>query len=187
MAGAPGYKARKAAQVTAFFALKAGGSINILKVVKLLYLAEREFMDRYDEPMFYDRFVSMEHGPVPSTTLSLVDGCIEDAEWSEYISGRSDYLVGVANDSISYESLDELSRADEEVLNFLWDKFGDFDGFTLRDYTHEHCPEWEDPNGSSRPITHESVFRFLNKENGAELSKDIDEYRRLASILLASA
>ena len=54
-----GYKERKAAQTAAFFALRSGGSINILKLAKLLYLAERESMEKFDEPLFYDRLVSM--------------------------------------------------------------------------------------------------------------------------------
>jgi len=186
MIGASGYNARKAAQATAFFALKEGGSINVLKVTKLLYLAEREFMDRYDEPMFYDRFVSMDHGPVPSTTLSLIDGCADDPEWSKHISGREGYNVGLASIDISFESLDELSNADKNVLNFLWDKFGGFDRYEIRDYTHHNCPEWENPKGTSHPISHESVFKFLNKKNGAELSKDIDEHRNLANIFASA-
>src|SRR6478672_1543419 len=36
----PGYNVRKAAQVTAFFAKKEGGAIEVLKVAKLLYLAD---------------------------------------------------------------------------------------------------------------------------------------------------
>ena len=36
----PGYDLDKAAQATAFFALKAGGSINVLKLSNLLYIAE---------------------------------------------------------------------------------------------------------------------------------------------------
>ena len=55
-----GYKERKAAQVAAYFALKEQGSINVLKLAKLLYLAERESMRLFDEPMFFDRLVSME-------------------------------------------------------------------------------------------------------------------------------
>jgi hypothetical protein len=50
----PGYDVGKAAQAAAYFALKSGSSINVLKLCKLLYLAEREFMARYDTPMFYE-------------------------------------------------------------------------------------------------------------------------------------
>lgn len=186
MIGQWGYNARKAAQAAAYYALKAGGEINVLKLVKILYLTEREFMIRYDDPMFYDRFVSMDHGPVPSITLNLINGLNESEDWSEFLSGRSGHDIGVANDNISVDSLDELSRADIDVLADLWEKFSGFNRYQLRDYTHKYCPEWEDPHGSSTPIPHERVFKFLDKEDSAELSNDIEKHRHLANNLAAA-
>jgi hypothetical protein len=58
----PDYNVRKAAQVTAFFAKKQGGAIDVLKVAKLLYCS----------------IVSMPHGPVTSMTLNYINGLEED-------------------------------------------------------------------------------------------------------------
>jgi len=183
MIGEWGYNARKAAQVTAYFALRSGGKVNVLWLSKILYLTEREFMSRYDDPMFYDRFVSMDHGPVPSITLNLINGLIENEDWGQFVSPRTANEIGIANNDITLDSLDELSRADLGVLEFLWDMFSEFDKYQLRDYTHEHCPEWENPHGSSKPISHELVFKFLDKKNSEELSDDIDKHRRRANAL----
>ncbi|MGA9893403.1 MAG: type II toxin-antitoxin system antitoxin SocA domain-containing protein, partial [Xanthobacteraceae bacterium] len=76
----PGYNVRKAAQITAFFAKKEGGSIAVLKVAKLLYLADREFMAAYDLPMLFDELVSMPHGPVTSNTLNYINGMEEQRD-----------------------------------------------------------------------------------------------------------
>jgi len=73
----------KAAQVCAFFAMKAGNRINILKLMKLLYLCERESMRRFESPLIYDHFVSMDHGPVLSRTLDLLNGSSNDADCAE--------------------------------------------------------------------------------------------------------
>ena len=177
-----GYNVRKAAQVVAFFALKEGGQINVLKLSKLLYLAEREFMARYDAPMFYDRLVSMDHGPVTSVSLNLINGCLEADEWSKYVSGRSNFNVGLANSALTIEDLDEFSRADLIVLNDLWEEFGKLNKYTLRDYTHEICKEWENPHGSSTPIPHERVFKFLNKKDCDALSSEIEKHRIICSL-----
>jgi len=176
MLGAWGYNARKAAQAAAFYSLREGGDINVLKLCKLLYLTEREFMDRYDDPMFYDELVSMEHGPVPSITLNLISGHIEHEDWDAFISDRSGYSVGAA-DGVSYDSLNELSKADTKVLSYLWDKFGGMDRYQLRDYTHDNCPEWENPHGSSAPIPHARVYKNLKKDDSEALSDDIESYR----------
>jgi uncharacterized phage-associated protein len=176
----PGYNIRKAAQVTAFFAKKQGGAINVLKVAKLLYLADREFMSRYDFPILFDRFVSMPHGPVTSMTLNYIDGMEEDRDqWEAFVVGRAENKVGVSRQDMSFDELDELSDAEIHVMEATWDQFGHMSQWEIRNYTHKNCPEWEDPNGSSTPIPYERVLKFLNKENSAEIAAEIETQRSL--------
>lgn len=54
-------------------------------------------------------------------------------------------------------------------------------GRTLR-YAVEvrNCPEWEDPHGSSDPIPHERVFKFLNKPDSQALGRDVEEHRAVS-------
>lgn len=180
-----GYKERKAAQVAAYFALKEQGSINILKLAKLLYLAERESMSRFDEPMFFDRLVSMDHGPVTSIALNQVNGLSQTTDWDAYIAGRTGYNINVV-EGLAEQSLDELSKADVKILDYLWSKFGGMSQYQLRDWTHTNCPEWENPHGSSKPIPHDRVFKFLGKEQADLLSEAVIAYRAKAQMLDAS-
>lgn len=48
------FNVEKAAQITAYFALRAGGSIDELKVLKLVYIAERAYLDAYELPLTGD-------------------------------------------------------------------------------------------------------------------------------------
>jgi len=180
----PGYDVAKAAQVVAYFALKSGGKINVLKLAKLLYLADREFMIRYDEPMLYDRLVSMPDGPVTSITNNFIDGRLEARIWQTFVSPRRGYDVSAAGD-IDFEALDELSRAEVEVLEHLWSKFGSYDKYAIRDWTHNkaNVPEWEDPKGSSYDISYEKIFRLLGKPDAKALNQQIDERRKLFKVL----
>lgn len=177
-----GYKERKAAQVAAYFALEAGGSINVLKLAKLLYLAERESMSRYDEPLFFDKLVSMDYGPVTSMSLDRIKGFSESAHWTEFLTDRENHFVAINSDKTA-EDFDDLSRSDTGILQYLWGKFGNFDRFELAQWTHDNCPEWEDPRGSSKSISHSIVFKFLNKPNAETLANDISAYRNLASVM----
>lgn len=180
----PGYDVRKAAQVAAYFALQSGGRINVLKLAKLLYLSEREYMARYDAPMFYDALSSLPDGPVTSVTLNLLNGEFDDERWSAFIAGREGYDIP-ARRGISLNDLDELSRADLKVLADLWGKFGRYGRYELRDWTHvkENVPEWVDPQGSSRPIHHKDVFEHLKKPDAAELAAEVEAHRALAKSL----
>jgi uncharacterized phage-associated protein len=175
----PGYNVRKAAQVIAFFAKKAGGQINVLIATKLAYLADREFLALYDLPILFDNFVSMPHGPVPSMTLSYVNGEVfaEKAKWEEFVSARADHNIGLATPDLDFSDLDELSDAEIHVLDTIWDQFGGMGKYDLRNYTHKHCPEWEDPAGSSERIPYERVLKYLNKERSAEIAQEIESLR----------
>ena len=180
----PGYNIRKAAQVTAFFAIKQGGAIEVLKVAKLLYLADREFMSRYNFPILFDCFVSMPHGPVTSMTLNYINGMEEQRDhWEDFVVGRAGNKVGVSRQDMSFDELDELSDAEVHVLEATWDQFGHMSSWAVRNYTHANCPEWEDPHGSSNPIPYERVLKFLHKENSAEIADEIESQRSLDKFL----
>jgi uncharacterized phage-associated protein len=181
------YDVRKAAQVAAFFAKAAGGKINVLKLVKLIYLADREAMGAFDAPILHDKFVSMDHGPVNSVTLNHINGLAEEKkEWSEFITDRHGHFVALTSDDLNIRDLDELSKAEIKVLRYIWERFSEMDGFALAEYTHKNCPEWEDPHGSSTPIPIERIFKFLGKTSGIELAAKI-EAERLTDILFARA
>jgi uncharacterized phage-associated protein len=180
----PGYNIRKAAQTTAFLAKKEGGAISVLKLAKLLYLADREFMSRYDFPILFDELVSMPHGPVTSMTLNYINGLTEDRDhWDDFVVARAGHMVGIAREDLSIDELDELSDAEIHVLETVWDQFGHMDQWQLRKYTHENCPEWEDPHGSSNPIPYERVLKFLRKEHSAEIAEEIEAQRSLDKFL----
>jgi len=177
----------KIAQMAAFFTEKQGGTIDMLKLVKLLYLADREAMDRFGEPISYDNFFSMDTGPVGTNTLNLLDGFVggaDGAKWGEWISDRENHKVSL-NREFGRDDLDELSDADLEVLGVVWQQFGRMDKWTIRDWTHNNCGEWQDPEGSRLPITDAEILREvgLEPEEADELAADIQAERHLDSLL----
>jgi uncharacterized phage-associated protein len=173
----PWFNVRKAAQIAAFFAREQGGAINVLKLAKLVYLADRRNMEKYDSPISGDNFVSMDHGPVNSITYNYINGMEDQRDsWAEFIADRSGYEVGLVR-PVEDEDLDQLSRAEIGTLREVWAEFGKMDRFEIRDWTHQNCPEWEDPQGSSAPIAFERVLGFLNKPNARELAEQIRAQR----------
>lgn len=179
---------RRTAQMAAYFLSKAGGSLSHLKLMKLLYLADRESFARFEHPISHDHIVAMPHGPVLSTTLNLTNAAIESAPfgWEHWIGDRAGHVVSLRR-GVDRDALEDLSDADVEVVDHVWGQFGHLSKWQLRDYTHEHCPEWTDPNGSSIPITWESIFMALGKpyEVAADLSmrlRDFDQIGRKLSV-----
>lgn len=175
------YNPRKVAQILAFFANKEGGDLAVLKAVKLAYLADRKHMEDYAHPLFQDKIVSMKHGPVHSITYNFINGTQEEEEgwngWKDFIR-RSDNLHLAATDQFTRDDLDELSDAEIDTMEATWEKFGHMTRWQIRDWTHKHCPEWEDPGYSSTPIPRERILEHLGYKNANEIAEDIRDERR---------
>lgn len=176
------FSQRKVAQMAAFLIDRGRGRMNYLKLMKLLYLADRESLKRHGEPISGDRYVSMDHGPVLSQTLNLINGAVEFEEggWDHWIADKADYEVSLRR-KVSREALDELSEAETDVLDAVYAKFGKMDQWKLRDYTHRYCGEWQDPEGSSVPIEYVDIFRALGRSpaEARKLAARIEHERRI--------
>jgi uncharacterized phage-associated protein len=179
---------RKVAQMAAYLLSKGGGKMSHLKLMKLMYLSDRESMSRYGMPISGDNVVAMPHGPVLSMTLNLTNGDVESAPggWESLISDKANHELSLKH-PVSVDELDELSAADFAVLDAVWNEFGAMGKWEIRDYTHEHCPEWKDPHGSSFPIPFERIFRALGKSDveARELGARVESERSLARIFAA--
>lgn len=180
------FNERKAAQAAAWFLRQAGGRMPHLKLMKLMYLADRAALDEFGFSLTGDRAVSMPHGPVLSMTLNLVNGDIESGEdgWESWISDRADHEVGLRERPAGQDELDQISAADVDILAQVWRQFGHMGKWQIRDYTHDHCPEWEDPEGSSKPISFERIFTALGRsaEDAALLAERIAEQHRFGAV-----
>ncbi len=178
---------RKAAHAAAFFLHSAGGALPHLKLMKLLYLAERLSLGRFGETITGDSFVSMPHGPVLSMTLDHINGNLQSVEggWAAWISDRADHAVALKDPSKIRSPQDDLvalSETDIECLAEVWSEFGSWDKFKLRDYTHSGaCPEWENPGNSSRPIPHARLLKAVGctPEQTEAISRRLHEQRFL--------
>jgi len=82
------FNERKATQVAAQFLRLRGGRMSYMKLIKLMYLADREALLRWGRPISTDRYVSMDKGPVLSRVLDLAtdgDDPSRPAIWSEQV------------------------------------------------------------------------------------------------------
>jgi len=161
------FNEKRTAQAAAFLLHRAGGRLPLLKLMKLMYLAERESLKQYGEPITGDKLVSMPHGPVLSMTYDHMNGALQsqDGGWDTWVDDRAGHDLALKDPSMirsPEKDLLELSDGDLEVLGGIWEKFGHMSRFDLVKYTHSSaCPEWEDPNGSSNPITLDRLFGAL--------------------------
>ena len=161
------------AQMAAFFADSEGGEINVLKLMKLLYLADRESMRRHGHSISNDDMFSLPHGPILSKAYRLANqeaAAAEQQIWREWFADRiqGDRALTLCT-SVSREKLNYFSELDIEILQAVWNQFGKMNQWQLRDYTHTHCKEWCDPHGSRKPIEEIEVLRAIGIDEAEAL------------------
>lgn len=164
----PRYCEKKATQAAARLLDKEGGRMSHMKLIKLLYLADRKALLSWGRPITFDWYFSLPHGPVLSFTLDKINterAPAEESYWHTYISERQGHDVAL----LCAAPIDHLSPAEEAVLDEIYKEFGHLDQWQLRDYSHR-LPEWMDPQGSRLPIT---VRDILAAEGFSE--HDIDD------------
>ncbi|MBB3318844.1 MULTISPECIES: Panacea domain-containing protein [unclassified Rhizobium] len=180
------YNPTKAAQVIALLLLRSKAkTMDIVKVVKLVYLCDREFLRRWGFPILDENRVAMKHGPVNSTTYRLINGeAGPDPEgWKSLLSDRAQHKIGLARD-VGQDELDLLSSGEIEAIDAVWKRFGGMGTWELVRWTHqkENIPEWEDPGDTSKPITLLSIFKAMKMENAEEMVEAIEDHRYIDSM-----
>ena len=132
----------KATQALDYFAIEEGGQINKMKVLKLVYFADRYHLRKYGRMITNDNYFAMEHGPVPSTTKDIAESNdYLDETIKAYSQGFIEPIDNLTLKAKSKLDKSALSDSDLEALKFSWDTFGHLDQFELRDLTHFY-PEW---------------------------------------------
>jgi len=153
------FNERKVTEAAAHLLSLRGGQMHYLKLLKLLYIADREALRRWGIPITHDNYVSMDHGPVLSQTYNMIrDG--GSRFWSEHISAPFDqYEIRLCTEK---PEIQKLSPAEEKLLNEIFDRYGKMNRWDLVDETHKF-PEWHDPHGSSIPISVRDILRALGE------------------------
>ncbi|NER25666.1 MAG: SocA family protein [Symploca sp. SIO1B1] len=141
----------KTTQAAAFF-IKLHGQppLSYLGLLKMLYISDRHSLESIGYPITGDGFVSMKYGPVLTQVYDYVkpNGGMRSSEyWSNYIATvaspkKPDKKVFVT--LIEDPGDDELSIAEEEIMEKVYRKFGHLNPFDVAKWTHS-LPEWIDP------------------------------------------
>lgn len=172
---------RKATQMASWLLEKTNGRMKYLKIIKLIYIADREAIRRWGQPLTGDSYYSLPHGPVVSRIQDLITDdptFSESTYWNDFIS-RDNYDVVLT----VRPPYDRLSDAEIELLQEIFDTYGQMSRWQLKDLTHKFL-EWQDPNGSSRPISYQEILKAVGKEAEAEeLAREIEADNFFLSLL----
>jgi uncharacterized phage-associated protein len=129
---------------TIYYILKKINKADKIKLVKLIYLADKYHLIHYGRTITNDDYYAMEHGPVGTTVKDVLS--FDDFNISKKALRYASSLIEKVDNNFKVKSdtknaFDMLSDTDKEALDFVIQKFGKMRQWELKDYTHQY-PEW---------------------------------------------
>lgn len=164
-----GFSEPRAAEAAAVLLRAAGGRMPYMRLIKLIYLADRESLHRFGRPIVGGRYVAMKLGPVTSEVLDAIK-CESAGPWGEVVA-REGFEVRLRREL----EIQMLSDADVEILKETAELFRRLDQWALSRLTHDALPEWRDPGESAIEIAPEEILKALAKSD-----EEIEEIREEA-------
>ena len=168
-------------QASAYLLKKANAPMKYLKLLKLLYLADRAMLLNQGLLITCDNFLAMQHGPVLSHTYKIIKGkdLQNSPTWNSYIRSLPNYYIELIKDP----GIGWLSEAETDVLDHIYNEYGGYPVWKIRDFTHE-LPEWKNKavnlESFSVPFTPIDVLKDNNQE---DIIPAYQEHRNIAQEL----
>jgi uncharacterized phage-associated protein len=126
-------------QLGASFLRLAGGRMPYLKLLKLMYYADRTMLVSRGTLITYDKWVAMKFGPVLSSTYGLISHPNDANVWTEHIQ-TDGFDVVLVDDPGN----DELSRTVQKIVAEVYKEHGHKEKFEIAIGTHD-LKEYEHP------------------------------------------
>ncbi len=136
--------------------LRDRGPMDRLRLLKLLYIADREALQERGVPIIGGLMVAMKHGPLHSEVYDLIKGShVDEADWSTCIVSHGN-TIALKSDPGRLD----LSPFEIDKLNAVAEHYQDVDTWELSELTHEFV-EWKESfvKGTSRPIPSEMLLK----------------------------
>ena len=175
----PKFDERKATQLAGLLLKlrEQEGRMHYMKLIKLLYLIDREALMRWGWSLTGDQYVSMKHGQVLSTTYDLIlDQLLGPKYWRAFISPPlGDKEVQLLKEPES----NHLSKAEVDLVTEVYRKFGHWNRWDLADYTHG-LPEYRQTEGPSLPVGYADVLLKAKRLSETETEELLEDHRALA-------
>ena len=125
---------------TILYLARQGLELDQYKLVKLLYLADRDHFRRFRRPISFDRYVAMQYGPVASYALRLIKGGkVTGIDRSDlpFEFKKLDKLIFIERPKRDIKR-DLFSKSDLMVLDQTVATYGAMGFHALYRLTHDH-------------------------------------------------
>lgn len=140
------FNLKKWVQVINFFTKKEEeskkSSIDKLKILKLVWIADRLHLRKYWKLIVWDTYFAMKMWPVASEIKNICD------QNERYLPSKAKWYINEYLEKLSYKikskkniDFNYFSDSNIEILEFVYERFWNNNSSNLVNFTHEY-PEW---------------------------------------------
>jgi len=162
------------------FLINRLGTLEKVRLMKLLYIADREHFIRHGRPITGDDLYAMPWGPVPSRCLSLVNG--------EVSAEKTFKVIDVHNNDVALQADQAcegcgLTAFEESILSEVAERYGGFSRWQLVKMTHKF-PEYDRHyiDDTSTPIPFESILELHGDESKFRKNRPVISHETAAAM-----
>ena len=158
-----------------------------VRLLKLLYIADRQHLKAFQRPIVGTRLVAMKNGPLHSEVYNLVKGeHVDEPLWSEYLRGDGYEIELIKDPGVS-----ELSAVEVRTLTTTVDQYQALSEYDVVLDTHKFS-EWkerypDESENTSRTIPFESLIDAIGmQKDKAAILDDLQETARMDQLFSCS-
>jgi uncharacterized phage-associated protein len=179
------FNSQKAIQAVAVLLKREHGRrTNYMRLLKLLYLADRQAIIKIAQPITGDYVYAMDRGPVLGNIYDLIKSEHRDsAQWDAVIQ-KDEYEIELIKDPGN----GLLSKFEVRTLHEISEAHRRDDEWKLSNFTHT-LPEWiknEPPKGSRNPIPLEDIIDAVGRGDDKEAILQEAKYVRCMDRIFGS-
>jgi uncharacterized phage-associated protein len=174
---------RKAIAATAYLAEREAGKLDMFLSIKMLYTADKKALERWGKTVTGDKMVALPKGPVLSRIYNLFKGEGTASDLREWNANFSE-TVGNAIRLLKTPDLGPLSDEEMDVLEDARKEIHSVAPYEVAKWLHESCPEWQNPQGSSRAIDPVVILRNAGRTDDEikMIEESNEEFRQIDKV-----
>jgi uncharacterized phage-associated protein len=169
------FHVQKAIQAAAELLRFERNRMSYIRLLKLLYISDREALRESGLPLLGSRAVAMDHGPLHSDVLNLVNGIHEYTPlWSRFFS-----TIGYKVEATDQAENGLLSQYEIQKLREVSEKYAPFTDWDICQQMTHSFEEWKKnyEEGTSKTIQLEDIIDAVGR--GGDKESILDDLAEL--------
>lgn len=159
--------------------------VDYIKLYKILYFAQREYLGNYGLCLLPDSFRARDYGPVPSLINKVVK-IAENQCSDETAIGLSDFVdaINVRGQRVFAKKspdMDMLADMEVSTLDECIEKYKDMDSMDLSEMSHDSA--WSNANNSRKDEPDKDYLTVIDIARAGNAPKELVDYIREKQLL----